>query len=387
VTEPGTAPPAHAERRVTWAELFFDLVFVFAVTQDSVLLHADHGPVGVLRAVVVFVPIYWVWVGTSIQANLNGLDRPVDRLAMFGVALGGLFMALAVSDAYDGRSVLFAGSYWASRLILGSRLVLGGHFSWNPVSVSMVVTGPLLLLGAVLGGDARLVVWALAAALDLSTPTLFRRRLQGIHYDAGHLSERFGAFVLIAIGESIVAVGAPAAAARHLHAAELASVAVAFALSCGLWWVYFQFATDAMRHALATARVQLNVTRHVLSYGHVLFIASIMTIAVGMTEAVSRPTEPLPWDVVLLLFVGCAVYLAAFGYTRWMMFRKVSSTRLAAAAAMLVAMPLARVLPAIAALGIAAAVLAVLNVVEYLRVSRDRRASAAGTQLSGTDAR
>jgi low temperature requirement protein LtrA len=251
----------------------------------------------------------------------------------------------------------------------------------------MVVTGPLLTFGAVLTGDARLVIWALAAALELSTPTVFRRQLRGIHYDAGHLSERFGAFVLIAIGESIVAVGAPAAGERHLTAAELASVAVAFVLCCGLWWVYFQFATDAMRHALATAQVQLNVTRHVLSYGHILFIASIMTIAVGMTDAVSRPTARLGWDVVALLFVGCAVYLAAFGYTRWMMFKKVSSTRLTAAALMLVALPLARALPAIAALGLAASVVAGLNVVEYLRVSRERRAAAADAQLSGANPR
>jgi low temperature requirement protein LtrA len=376
MTDPGPTATAPVEKRVTWAELFFDLVFVFAVTQVSVLLHADHGAMGVLRAVVVFVPIYWVWVGTTIQANVNNLDGPLDRLAMFGVALGGLFMALAVSDAYDGRAVLFAASYWASRLILGSRLFLGGHFSWNPFVVSMFITGPVLMVGAILDADARLIVWAFAAALDLSTPTLFRRRLQRMHYDAGHLAERFGSFVLIAIGESIVAIGAPAARSPHLRVSVLGTVAVAFALSVGLWWVYFQFATDAMRHALATAQVQLNVTRHVLSYGHVLFIASIMTIAVGMTESVDQPTVRLDWDVLALLFVGCAVYLSGFGYTRWMMFRKVSSTRLTAAAAMLVLFPVAHEVPAIGALGIAAGVLAVLNIVEYVRVSRDRRASA-----------
>jgi low temperature requirement protein LtrA len=332
-------------KRVTWAELFFDLVFVFAVTQGSVLLHGDHSPAGIVRAVVVFVPVYWVWVGTTIQSNVNDLSRPLDRLPIFAVALGGLFMALAVADAYHGRALLFAGSYWGCRLVLGIRLFVGPHFTLNPFVVSMTITGPMLVVGAL------------------------------VHYDPGHLSERFGTFVLIALGESIVAIGSPAAVSHHLDANTLLTMAAAFALTCGLWWVYFHFATDAMRHALATAKVQLDITRHVLSYGHVLFIASIMTIAVGMSEAVHHPSERLSWGVTALLYVGCAIYLSGFGYTRWMMFRKVSSTRLVAAGALLALLPLGRAIPAAAALALAALVLAVLNVVEYQIVARDQRAA------------
>jgi low temperature requirement protein LtrA len=364
------------EKRVTWAELFFDLVFVFAVTQVSVLLHGDHSPAGIVRAVVVFIPVYWVWVGTTIQSNVNDLSRPLDRLPIFAVALGGLFMALAVADAYDGRALLFAGSYWACRLVLGIRLFVSPHFTLNPFVVSMAITGPMLVVGALLHGDARVAVWALAAVTDLSSPTVLRRRLQGMHYDPGHLSERFGTFVLIALGESIVAIGSPAAVSHHLDANTLLTVAAAFALTCGLWWVYFHFATDAMRHALATAKVQLDITRHVLSYGHVLFIASIMTIAVGMSEAVHHPSARLSWGVTALLYVGCAIYLSGFGYTRWMMFRKVSSTRLVAAGVLLALLPVGREIPAVAALALAALVLAVLNVVEYQIVARDQRAAA-----------
>jgi low temperature requirement protein LtrA len=382
VSDPAAAAPRPAEKRVTWAELFFDLVFVFALTQVSVLLHSDHSIAGIARAVVVFVPIYWVWVGTTIQANINDLSRPLDRLAIFAVALGGLFMALAVGDAYHGRALLFACSYWACRLVLGIRLFAGPHFTLNPFVISMTITGPVLVIGALLHGDVRVAVWALAAVIDLSSPTLLRRRLQGLHYDPGHLSERFGTFVLIALGESIVAIGAPAALAHHLTASTLVAVGAAFALACGLWWVYFHFATDAMRHALATATVQLDITRHVLSYGHVLFIASILTVAVGMSEAVHHPTRHLSWGVAALLYGGCVIYLSGFGYTRWMMFRKVSSTRLTAAAVLLMLLPLGHAIPATAALLLAAVVLAALNVVEYQRVAREQRAAQAAAPPS-----
>src|SRR5687767_4448351 len=94
------AEPKAEEKRVTWAELFFDLVFVFAVTQISHLLHDHHDWAGVGRAVVVFVPLWWAWVGTSIHANTHDVDNPIDRIGIFAVGLCSLFMALALTDPY-----------------------------------------------------------------------------------------------------------------------------------------------------------------------------------------------------------------------------------------------------------------------------------------------
>jgi low temperature requirement protein LtrA len=200
-----------------------------------------------------------------------------------------------------------------------------------------------------------------------------------MHYHAAHLSERFGAFVLIALGESVVSIGAPAAAARRLDAATLAAVTFAFALCCGAWWVYFHFASDAMRHALATAQVQLHVTRHVLSYGHLLLIASIVAVAVGMTDTISQPAARLHWPVAGLLYGGSALYLATFGYTRWMMFRLVSTTRLSAAGVGVVCLPIATSVPALASLGLLAAIFAGLNIVELMMVRSQRRQAASAT--------
>lgn len=364
-----TAQPA--EKRVSWAELFFDLVFVFAITQVSALLLGDHSGAGLLQATVVFVPIYWTWVGTSIQANLRDMDRLRNRAAIFAVALAGLLMALAAPGAYHDRSVLFGGAYFGGRIVLGLVATGGRHWTASPFTVAMFVSGPLLLVGALLPPPARTAVWAVAALLDLSTPTVLKRRLAALHFEPGHLSERFGLFVLIAIGETVVAIGAPAAASEHLTAAALLAVAVAFLVAVSLWWVYFHFAADAIRFALQTAQVQVQVARHVLSYAHLAFIGSIIAVAVGMHDAVSHPGESLSWPVAALLYGGCAVYLATFGYTRWMMFHMVSTTRLAAAGVVLILLPSARFLPALLSLTVLALALAALNVIE-LRTVRHR---------------
>jgi low temperature requirement protein LtrA len=280
-------------------------------------------------------------------------------------------MAVALPAAYDRLGLLFAGAYWAGRLVLGIGVVIAsahaGRIPLNPYTVSMAVSGPMLVIGACVHGTARELIWAAAALLDLSTPTLLKSRLRAMRLDAGHLAERFGAFVLIAIGESVVAVGA-SVDAEHLTVAKAIAVAVAFVVAAGLWWVYFHFAADAMRHAMATARVQIDITRNVLSYGHLFFIAAVILVAVGLRESIAAPGEHLSWRVAGVLLGGSALYLASFGFTRWAMFRLVSTTRLVAAAAVLALFAVVRFLPALATLAMLAAVLVVLNAVEWARV-------------------
>jgi low temperature requirement protein LtrA len=367
------------EKRVTWAELFFDLVYVFAVTEVSALLHADHSWAGVLRALIVFVPIYWSWVGTSVLANTQDLSGAASRIGMFAVALAGLFMALAVPEAYGERGVLFGSAYLAARVVLAIMLFRRVPIALNPIAVGLVVSGPLIFAGGFAHGTTREAMWALAAVIDLSSPTVLQARLRAMHFDPSHLAERFGLLLIIALGESVVAIGGPAASDKHLSAGVLAAVATAFICACGLWWVYFHF-------AMTTAQVQTHIARHVMSYGHLMLVGSVISIAVGMREAVARPGEQLGWGVAGLLFGGCALYLATFGYTRWAMFRLVSTTRLSASAVVLALLPVASHLPALGALMLVAAVLVALNVVEYLRVRRTVVAQSAGEGEMGQEA-
>ncbi|MBW8483965.1 low temperature requirement protein A [Actinomadura parmotrematis] len=368
---PPPAGGAGEPKRVEWAELFFDLVFVFAVTQVSALLHHDHSWAGAARALVVFVPVYWAWVGTSVHADTRDAERPAARVAVFAIGLCALFMALATPLAYGDRGLLFGASYCAARLLLAALMLGRRWWTLSPFSVAVVVSGPLLLAGGLVDdAGVRVLLWALAGATDLLTPRLLRSRLMGLRFDPGHMPERFGLFLLIAMGESVVATGAAAAAAPHLSAGLLGAVAAAFALVCALWWVYYHFAASAVQHALRTAAVQTDVVRQVLSYGHLAFIVAIIIVATGLHSVVGRPGEHLHPGTAALLVGGCALYLATFGYTRWRMFRKVAWTRLAAALVVLPLLPAAPHLPALATVALLALLVGVLNVVEFQVVQR-----------------
>ncbi|WP_322751220.1 MULTISPECIES: low temperature requirement protein A [unclassified Frankia] len=358
------------EKRVAWVELFFDLVFVVAVTQVSSLLHTDHSWSGAARALVVFIPIYWAWVGMTMHANLHDVDRTRARLAVFAVGLCGLFMALALPEAYRSRGLLFGVSYWAARLLLYAlmrRSYRGVGF--NPFTVAAFVTGPLLALGGLTDGRVRVALWALAAGVDLFVPVLARRRMTRIAYEPSHLPERFGLFLIIALGESVAETGV-VAGRQPATLARLAAVAAAFALACALWWVYFVFAAGAIRYAVRTAEVAIDVIRPVLPYGHLGFIGGIIAIAAATGEVIMNPLAHPHTDTAALLFGGAALYLATFGYTRWRMFRTVSTARLSAAALCLAALPLTGQIPALAAMTALTVVVVALNVWEARTVPR-----------------
>ena len=353
---------------MTWAELYFDLVFVFAVTQVTALLHDDHSWAGVGRALVLFVAVYWGWVGTSIHANTADVDTPNGRLGIFAVGLCSLLMALAVPEAYGERGLLFGIGYMLLRIVLAAVVFRGPRMSLNAFSVGLLVTGPLLVLGAFFDGNVRTAIWALAALVDLAVPAVVRRRLVGVHFDPSHLPERFGLFVIIALGESIVAIGVPAAGAEDLTGWQVTAVCTAFVLACSLWWVYFAFAAAAVAHALEQAEVQTDIVRRIFSYGHLAFVAGIIAFAVGMGEVVAHPEDRLDVAVAALLFGGCALYLLTFVYTRWMMFRQWSVTRLTAAAAVAVLFPGGLLIPGLAALALLVVVTVVLNLEEHRQV-------------------
>jgi low temperature requirement protein LtrA len=366
VTE-GSDDGGGGERRVTWAELFFDLVFVFAVTEISGLLRDRHSVGGLLQALIVFVPSYWVWVGTSVYANTHDVDRAQDRLGIAGLGLASLFMALAIPGVYHHLGVLFGASYLGARLVLSALVYVNGGAT-GPLLMPVVSSGPLLLIGGFLPPGWREAVWGAAALIDLSTPAIFRRQLMQVRFDPGHLTERFGLLLIIALGESIVAVGEPAAG--HIDGPVIGAVTAGFVLATGMWWVYFVFAAAAVKFALETAQIKTDLLRRVLSYGHLSFVAAIIGVASAMGEVVHHPRDPLDYGWAGLLFGAGALFLCTFGYTRWQMFRKMSWTRVTAGVLVLALLPLAPLMPAAAALAMLAVVLVGLNTVEWLRVKR-----------------
>ncbi|WP_405496452.1 low temperature requirement protein A [Streptomyces sp. NBC_00096] len=360
------------ERRVTWAELFFDLVFVFAALQASELLHDDHGWPGVARAVIVFVPLYWAWVHVAIHANTHDVDTTAGRLGILATALCGLLVAMAIPQAYGERGMFFAVVYLVMRLVIvvtasrGDRRVL-------PTSITAaVVAGPLMVVGAFTEGTARELIWAAAMLIALAAPAVDRKRLALIRFDHAHLAERFGLFVTIAFGESLIDVGLAAAKAPHLDAALVTAVVVAFVLACGLWWLYYTFAIGAYERAVHTARVQTDAVRRNLAYAHLPLVGSVFAVAVGLADVVAHPTHHLPLGAAALLLGGVALYLATLAFTLWPTARGTSAGCLAAAAVVMALLPAATRIPALAALAALAAVVAGLNAREGRRRRADR---------------
>jgi len=363
---------APAEKKVTWVELFFDLVFVYAVTRASELLQEDHSPLGMLRALVVFIPVYWVWVGTTMHANLHDPDTTRDRIGIFSVGACGLLLAITLPHSWHDHGLWFGGAYWAARLVL-LLLITGreNRQAFTTFTVGASLTGPLLVLGGLLHDETlRLVAWGVAALVDLAVPWVAGRRLAHVPFHVDHLTERFGTFVIIALGETVVST---AAGAEHLDWLHLVTLLVTFATVCGLWWIYFSFGPDAIQSALEETESRIALIRPVLSYGHLALIAGIIAVAAGIGRAVADPGEPLRMDTAVLLFGGTVLYLVTFAFTRWRMFHPLAVPRLAATAVILVLFLLATQVWALSSVALLAVTLIALNIVESRVLPRTLR--------------
>ena len=352
-------------KRVTWAEGFFDLVVVLAVTQVATLLGEHHQWWGLGRAFIILALVYRTWAVTSLQSNRLGHDSTWDRITLFGVALCGLVMAIAIPMAYGSGAMQFALAYWAARVIIWGRYASQYRTKvFSSLGLSVLVIGPLVVVGALLPDSQRELVWFLAAVTDLGMTAFFGRQHGLIHYDHSHLMERYGLFVLIALGESIVDLSLPLARqATTIRPDELVAVAVCFVVVCLLWWTYFDHANAAITSALSGAREHVVMSRH-LAYGHFGIVGGIVTIAVGFENMVSQPGATMTFTHLNLLYGGAILMLVAMVYLRWAMSRVVRAARVIAVVALLVFLYVSLLLPGIVATAVLAVLLFALVVVE-----------------------
>ncbi len=368
-------------KRVTWAEGLFDLVVVLAVTQVATLLGEDHQWWGLGRAFVIMALVYRTWVLTSLQSNRLGNDSTWDRVTLFGVGLCGLVMAIAIPQAYDDGSMQFALAFWAARIMIWGRFASQYQTKVaSSLGLSVLLVGPLVVLGAFAPDGTRELVWFLAAALDMGMVAFFGRQHGLIHYDQGHLMERYGLFVLIALGESIVDLSLPLARqGLKVWPEQLLSVGMCFVVVCLLWWTYFDRANAAITAALAGFREHVVLSRH-LAYGHFGIIAGIVMIAVGFENMVSRPGVTMTATQLNLLYGGTILMLVAMTYLRWAMARLIRAARVAAIVVLLLLLYVSSLIPGIVATTVLAAVLFGLVVMEKRWPTF---ASWGGSQLAG----
>jgi len=305
-----------AVRRTSAVELLWDLVFVFAVTQISTLLTGDLTWPGFGRALLVMALMWWAWSGFVWTANADDPDSGSVRAVLLLATVLIFITALALPHAYAGGSVLFAVSYTAVRLLhLGLYMDVWrrGLASFRAIAgfaVTVIVGMALLVAGSIAGGTWLVALWAIAAAIDYAGPGLLtRKRLVALQQVAvEHFAERNSLFIIICLGESVVAIGV-GASTRGLETTVTAGAALMLLITIALWWTYFdRLAAVAEDRLRANARPVL-AGSDAYSYLHLILVAGIIVFAAGARLAVGRIDQPLSPAESLALGGGIAIYL------------------------------------------------------------------------------
>jgi low temperature requirement protein LtrA len=367
------------DERVTPLELFFDLVFVLALTQCTTLIAHDATWEGMLKGLLVLGMLWWSWVGYAWLTSVVDPEEGAVRLAIF-VAMGAfLVAALCVPGAFGSDALLFACAYAVVRtahivlFMLASREDPALRQSVIGLAGSTAVGSGLLFAAAFTSGALQLAVWGLALLLDAGGPLLFGQ--DGWKLVPEHFAERHGLIVIIALGESIVAIGVGAKAS--IDAGVVLAGLLGVAVGAALWWVYFDVTAIVARRRLAKAaegRERNGVARDSYSYLHFPMVAGIALIAVGLKRTIVHVDEPLNIVSAAALLGGAALYLLAHVAFRWRNMHTLSVRRLLCALALLALLPAATSLSALLTLAILAALLLALIVYEAVRYadSRDR---------------
>src|ERR687893_385784 len=328
------------EQSVTPLELFFDLVYVFAVTQLSHLL-LDHLSVrGVLETLMLLLVVWGAWVYTAWFTNWFHPDRLTVRLVLVAVMLASLLMSVAIPEAFGKRGLMFALAYVAIQVgrtaftFVALRKSLGGTHplsrTFQRILTWFVGAGVLWIIGGLLEGEARYAVWLLALAVDYSgpgagyyIPGLGRARTGEWTIEGGHFAERCQLFVIIALGESILVTGTTFATIEASALAVLAFV-VAFLGSVALWWIYFARSAEAAREVIASSEDPGRLGRSAYTYFHLPMVAGIIAVAAADELTVAHPGETgtlasitLTLGGTALIVVGLAVWdTLAYGHMR-----------------------------------------------------------------------
>jgi low temperature requirement protein LtrA len=370
-------PELDAEHQVTPLELFFDLTFVFGMTQVTVLLADDPTRGGVFHGMLVLAALWWAWSTYAWLTSATDVDEGGVRLVMLA-SIGAMFgVALAVPGAFGDDAVLFGVAYLLVRvihLILSATVVRddperGGALArFVPTAI---LGASLLVVAGFLEGDARIAIWLLALAIDYLGPVVVGVG-RGWRVAPEHFAERHGLIILIALGESIIAIGL--GAGFELDTGVIVASALGIVVVSALWWLYFDVAAIIVRGRLvqATGLELHRLALHAYSYLHLPMVAGIVLFALGLKTTVDHAGDALDTVPAVALCGGAALYLLghiAFLFrTTGYVFRR----RTIGAAVLLALIPLAVAIPALAALALVSAVCALVVAYEAVRYREDR---------------
>lgn len=311
----------HESSRVSYAELFFDLVFVFAVTQLSHTLLHHFTREGALQTLVLMLAVWWVWIYTSWVTNWLDPERVPVRLALLVLMLAGLVLSASIPEAFEAHGLAFAGAYVSMQV--GRSLfflwAVRGHETLVPnfqrILAWLAASGVLWIAGAFVQHEARLGFWVLALAIEYAGPSLGfrvpgigRSRTGDWDIAGGHLAERCALFVIIALGESILVTGATFSGMQWTPVA-VASFAVSFLGALAMWWLYFDAVVECGSYAIGHARDPGRLARLAYTYIHLLPVAGIIVTAVADELVLNHPAGPMTPGAAAVILGGPAVYV------------------------------------------------------------------------------
>jgi len=309
--------------RVTFVELFFDLVFVFAVTQLSHTLLEHLSIVGALQTLFLLLAVWWVWMYTCWFTNWVDPDRPSVRMLIFTLMLAGLLLSASIPHAFDGEALLFAAAYVFSQIIRDAFMLWAtrahdrlnfGNF--RRIICWHVLSGVFWIAGGFSFGATRVVLWLIALGVDcvapfagFYVPGLGRSGTADWRVDGAHMAERSALFVIIALGESILVTGATAAA-QPATSTNTCAFVVAFVGTVAMWWIYFNIGAERGSHQIAHSADPGRIARAVYTYFHIPIVAGIVVCAVADELTIAHPGGRMDWPTAIVLLGGPALYLA-----------------------------------------------------------------------------
>ncbi len=344
--------------QVTPLELFFDLVFVLAITQCTALMSHHPSWSGMVQGLLVLGILWWCWVGYAWLTSVIDPEEGAVRLVMFGAMAALLIVSLCVPEAFGHLGLVFALAYGAVRVAHIGLFMLASpdddalRHSVLGLAASTAIAVTLLVLASLFDGLAQGALWLLALLLDMGGPYLFGS--EGWKLVPGHFAERHGLIIIIALGESIVAIGVGAAGALSFGIGTVAVLGVA--LTAAMWWTYFDIVAIVAGRRLVEAepgKVQNEMARDSYSYVHFLMVAGIVLVAFGMKKTIGHFDDHLHTVPAFALLGGLAAYLIGHVAFRYRHVHTINRQRLGLAIVLLILVPVAVEIPAIVSLAVA----------------------------------
>lgn len=308
--------------KVTNIELFFDLVFVYAVTQLSHTLLRDLSVLGAVHVLLLFLAVWWVWIFTGWVTNWLDPDRFAVRLLLLALMFAGLLLSVALPEAFDGHGLMFAGAY--ASMQVGRSLFMIWSLRHSPlasrqnfyrITLWLAVTGVLWVAGGLAEGEARLAWWIVALGIEYMGPAAYfyvpglgGSNTREWDVEGGHIAERCSLFVMIALGESVVVMGS--SFAEGLRTADLwFAFVMAFAGCVAMWWIYFDLGVERGSRSIRESSDPGRTARLGYTYLHLLIVAGIVACAVGDELSLAHPRAIAQTAQIAVLLGGPALYL------------------------------------------------------------------------------